>query len=98
MMNNVGSWGGGSAWIHVFGGILGISFLVGLIFFVAWAIKTIKREQLLHWAVFLVAVSVIGWILMASLIGFSLRNQGFGNNSIQGRGAGMMWGSYGSSR
>ncbi|MBI5422102.1 hypothetical protein HZA44_03130 [Candidatus Peregrinibacteria bacterium] len=74
--------------MHAFGGFLGIAFLIGLVFFLAWAIMTLKKDQLLHWAILLVAIAAIGWIMGASLFGF----RGYGP-SFQ-RGPGMMWGSY----
>lgn len=93
MMYGYGSWGGNFALMHTFGGLLGLAFLIGLIFFVAWGVKTLKKDQLLHWGILLVAIAAIGWILMASLGGFWLNRS---SNSAGYRfGPGMMWGSYG---
>lgn len=94
MMYGYGSWGGSFALMHFFGGLLGIGFLVGIVFFLAWAIKTLKKDQLLHWAIFLVAVAAIGWILIASLGGPWIRNSSAGTNANTRFGPGMMWGWY----
>ncbi len=81
---------GGFSSVHAFGGLLGIVFLIGLVFFVAWAIKTLKKEDLLKWSIFLVAVAAIGWILMTSLVGFQANKSPSSSISRPG----MMWGSY----
>jgi hypothetical protein len=90
MMNGYGSWGGSFALMHFFGGLLGICFLVGIVFFLAWAIKTLKKDQLLHWSILLVAVAAIGCILAVSLGGWGQWKSGSGFRG----GPGMMWGSY----
>jgi len=86
MMNS----GLGSGLWHMGGGLLALAFLAGLVFLFAWAIKTLKKEQLLHWAILLLVVPLIGWILAMSLGGFGKWNQDSGFR----RGPGMMWGSY----
>jgi hypothetical protein len=94
MMCGTGSWGGGFALMHFFGGLLGIGFLVGIVFFLAWAIKTLKKDQLLHWAIFLVAAAAIGWILIASLGKYMLGNSNLKNGAVNRSAPGMMWRSY----
>ena len=90
MMLGNASWGGSFALWHMGGGLLCLAFLTGLVFFWAWAIKTLKKEDLLKWAVLLVSITLIGWILAMSLGGWSR----WGGKGFRG-GPGMMWGSYG---
>jgi hypothetical protein len=64
-------------------GLLSLAFLIGLIFFVAWAIKNFKKDQLFNWGITLLIIGVIGWLLTASVGGFGHRdfsgyNGGFG--------------------
>ena len=80
----------GFALWHMSVGLLGLAFLTGLVFFFAWVIKTIKKDDLLKWAILLMAVALIGWILMMSLSGFGRWNTASGYRM----GPGMMWDSY----
>jgi 4-amino-4-deoxy-L-arabinose transferase-like glycosyltransferase len=96
MMVGYGSSVGGSALMHFFSGLLGLAFLIGLVFFLAWAIKTLKKDQLLHWAILLVAVAAIGWILIASFGKYMTGNNFSKNGALNRGGPGMMWGSYNS--
>ena len=82
---------GGFALMHMGGGLLGLAFLTGLVFFWAWAIKTLKKDDLLKWAILLVTITLIGWIVAMSLGGFGQR---WNNDNSFRRGPGMMWGSY----
>jgi len=85
--------GGFILW-HMGGGLLGLAFLTGLVFLFAWAIKTLKKDDLLKWAVLLLAIPLIGWILAMAFAGFGQYDRG---ESFR-RGPGMMWGSYESNR
>ncbi len=94
MMYGYGSGMGHFAWLHMFGGLLGLAFLFGIAFFLAWAIKTLKKDDLLKWGILLVVISMIGWILMASLGGFWSKNS-FGHSCDKAKfGPGMMWGAF----
>ena len=57
---------GGFALMHMGGGLLGLASLFGIAFLFTWAIKTLKKDELLKWGVLLVAVAIIGGILMAT--------------------------------
>jgi hypothetical protein len=89
MMYGYGAGYGGFAMMHAFGGTLGILFLIGLAFFVAWAIKTLKKEQLLRWSIFLIVAAIIGGILMAGLTRFG--DYKYGGKNFQ-KGAGVTQG------
>jgi hypothetical protein len=83
MFNNFSSFGGFAMW-HGLTGLFCLSFLIGIIFIIAWAIKTLKKEQLLKWSISLIFIGIIGWFLIMSL-------GGFGSSKFSGRyGYGMM--------
>lgn len=81
---------GGFVLWHMGGGLLGLAFLTGLVFLLAWAVKHLKKDDLLKWAVLLLALPLIGWILAMAFGGFGQWN---GDGNFR-RGPGMMWGSY----
>jgi hypothetical protein len=83
---------GSSILMHFGGGLLGIAFLTGLVFLCAWAIKHLKKNDLLKWAVLLLAIPMIGWVLAMAFGGFG-QGQYDQNEGFQ-RGRGMMWGSH----
>jgi len=77
----------GFALWHMGCGLLGLAFLAGLVFFFVWAIKTLKKNTLLKWAIILLVIPAIGWILAVSLVGQTDWKNGDGFRM----GPGMMW-------
>jgi len=83
MFNNFSSFGGFAMW-HGLIGLFCLAFLVGFILIMAWAIKTLKKEQLLKWSISLIIISILGWFISMSF-------GGFGPSMFSGRyGYGMM--------
>lgn len=52
-------------------------FLVGVIFFVAWAIRALSKEQLKNWAIWALAIGFIG-LLVTMMLGFGGRTGVYG--------------------
>lgn len=94
MMYGYGSGFGVFGLMHFFGSALAIALLVGLIFLVAWAVKTLKKDELLRWSVLLMVAAVVGWILMISLGGYWMKGYNRYDDSGLRVGPGMMWGAY----
>ena len=58
--SSYGIWGG---WhIHM---LFGLALLVGLVFFVVWAIRAIGKKELASWALALIIIGALGVILTA---------------------------------
>ena len=83
MMYNFAAMGGFGLW-HSLGWLVCLAFITGLVFFGAWAIKYLKKEELKQWAMWLLVVGIVGGLLL-SLGG------GFGHyGKFSGRSYGMM--------
>lgn len=92
MMNNTFSSFGSSTFLFGFHKLFALAFLLGLIFFIYWAIKNLKKDELKNWAITLLIIGLAGLLLTASFGGFSHRSfkgkAGFGTIGFGGNG---MW-------
>lgn len=87
MMNNTFSNFGSSAFLFGFHKLFALAFLIGLIFFITWALKNLKKDELKNWAITLLIIGIVGLLLTVSFGGFGHRNfKGFNG----GFGYGMM--------
>ena len=76
---------GGYALGYGFHKLFAIAFVVGLILFVAWALKNLKKDQLKNWAVWLLVIGTLGLLLTSSFGTF-----GYGHSYSKGGRFGMM--------
>ena len=58
--------------------LFALTFLVGLLFFVVWTIKNLKKNDLIKLAVSLIAIGVLGSILVMTFGGFKSYKDGKG--------------------
>lgn len=75
--NNLSAWAAGFH-AHLFFVLL---ILVGAIFFVVWALRTLDKKSLMQWAVILIVIGLLGTLLTSS---FGLLGMGVmrgGNNT-----------------
>jgi peroxiredoxin family protein len=86
---------GGFALGFAFHKLFALAFFIGLLFFVFWALRALKKDQLRNWSVALLAVGLIGLLLSASFGGFThmrfRSSGGFGFNKINGNTMGRMF-------
>ena len=64
--------------------LLALAFLLGLLFFIVWALRTLKKDQLKKWALALLVVGLVGCVLTVSFGG------GFGHGKKFKKGYGKM--------
>jgi hypothetical protein len=85
MMNNFPNFG------FTFGitKLFSLAFIIGLIFLIVWALKNLKKDQLLNWGIVLLVVGILGWFLAGSYGGYGMHSK-FG--SFNKAGTGMMMG------
>ena len=50
--------------------LLALAFLLGLIFFIAWAIKNLTKDKLKKWAITLLVIGIVGCLLTTLFGGF----------------------------
>ena len=79
MYGNFSSFGGYSL---IFGlhKLFALAILLGLIFFVAWALKNLKKNELKKLAITLLAIGIAGCFLLTAIFG------GFGHGFKDGKG------------
>lgn len=59
--------------------LFALSFLLGLIFFVVWALRSLKKDQLKKLSIILLAIGIVGCLLIMAFGGFGLKaKKGFG--------------------
>lgn len=82
---------GSFSFLYGFHKLFALAFFLGLIFFIAWALKNLKKDQLKNWAITLLIIGIVGWLLTVSFgsLGFSRYGalKGFGLGTM---GPGMM--------
>lgn len=73
--------------------LFSLAFIIGLIFLVAWALKNLKKDQLLNWGIVLLVIGILGWFLAGSYGGYGMHNNfGSFNKADKSFGTGMMMG------
>lgn len=53
--------------------LFAIAFLVGLLFFILWGLRNLKKDQLKKWAVKLMVIGLLGGLLAGAFSGFGHR-------------------------
>ena len=66
---------GGFSFLYGLHSLFCLAFLIGLIFFIAWALKNLKKEQLLNWSIALLIIGVLGWLLTISFGGYGMHGR-----------------------
>lgn len=85
MSGNFSSFGNFS-FLYGFHKLFAIAVLLGLILFIAWALKNLKKDQLKSWSVTLLIIGILGWLLTSSFGGYGMH----GRYGKGGFGYGMM--------
>lgn len=85
MSGNFSSFGNFS-FLYGFHKLFAIAILLGLILFITWAIKSLKKDQLKNWSVTLLIIGILGWLLTSSFGGYGMH----GRYGKGGFGYGMM--------
>ena len=62
MMDKFSSFGG-YAFLYGFHKLFILAFLLGLLFFIVWALRNLKKDQLKKWAVTLLVIGILGCLL-----------------------------------
>lgn len=67
-----------------------LSFLLGLLFFITWILRNVKKDELKKLAVALLVIGLLGGLLTAALGGFSYKDGKGGYKGFHKGGYGMM--------
>ncbi len=67
--------------------LFALSFLLGLIFFVVWTIKNLKKDDLIKLAVSLIAIGILGSVLAMAFGGGHHWKDGKGDSYKDGKGS-----------
>ncbi|MBW2977960.1 hypothetical protein KY331_03890 [Candidatus Woesearchaeota archaeon] len=55
--------------------LFALAFLLGLIFFVVWALRNLKKNQLKKLSITLLVIGIVGCLLITALGGFGLKTK-----------------------
>lgn len=66
--------------------LFALAFLLGLLFFIFWALRNLKKDQLKKWAVKLMVIGLLGGLLAGALGGFGHKGFKKGNGYKDGKG------------
>ena len=72
MMDTFSSFGG-YAFLYGFHKLFVLAFLLGLLFFIVWALRNLKKDQLKKWAVTLLVIGILGCLLTMFFGGFGYK-------------------------
>ena len=72
MMDTFSSFGG-HAFLYGFHKLFILAFLLGLLFFIVWALRNLKKDRLKKWAVTLLVIGILGCLLTMFFGGFGYK-------------------------
>lgn len=76
---------GGFLFAMVLHKLFALAFMLGLLFFIFWALRNLKKNELKKWAVKLMVIGLLGVLVASAFGGFGHRGSKWGKHSMGGK-------------